>query len=45
MLDIFVTNTAEKDMREIFDYIAKDNINKAIEMIDIFEDKFNSFVS
>lgn len=42
MLDIIVTDTAEKDMREIFDYIAKDNINKAIEMIDKFEDKFNT---
>ena len=42
MLDIIVTDTAENDMRDIFDYIAKDNINKAIEMIDMFEDKFNS---
>ena len=42
MHNIIVTNTAENDMRDIFDYIAKDNINKAVEMINKFEDKFNT---
>ncbi len=39
---IIVTPSAEEDMQNIFDFIAKDNISKAIEMIDIFEKKFDA---
>lgn len=39
-LNIVVTTIAETDMQEIFDYIAQDNISKAIELINIFEEKF-----
>lgn len=42
MPKIIVTNSAEIDMQNIFDYIASDNINKAIEMINVFENKFNT---
>lgn len=38
---IIVTPTAETDLKNIFDYIANDNVSKAIEMIDMFENKFN----
>lgn len=38
-LEIIVTPSAEKDLQDIFDFIAKDNILKAVEMIDIFEKK------
>lgn len=38
-LEIIVTPSAEEDMQNIFDFIAQDNISKAIEMIDIFEKK------
>ena len=39
---IIVTPSAEEDMQNIFDFIAKDNLSKAIEMIDIFEKKFDA---
>ena len=39
-LEIIVTPIAETDIKEIFDYIALDNIKKAFEMIDKFEEKF-----
>lgn len=39
---IIVTPSAEKDITDIFDYIAKDNKSKAIEMIDKFENKFQT---
>ena len=41
-LEIIVTPSAESDIKEIFDYIALDNPQKAIEMIDKFEAKFES---
>ncbi len=41
-LEIIVTPSAEEDMQSIFDFIAQDNISKAIEMIDIFEKKFDT---
>ena len=41
-LEIIVTPSAEEDMQNIFDFIAQDNINKALEMIDIFENKFET---
>lgn len=41
-LNIIVTSTAETDMQNIFEFIAQDNIEKALEMIDIFEEKFNT---
>lgn len=41
-LEIIVTPSAEKDMQDIFDFIAKDNMSKAIEMIGIFEKKFDT---
>ena len=41
-LNVIVTPTAETDMVDIFNFIARDNINKAIEMIDIFEEKFET---
>lgn len=41
-LKIIVTPSAEEDMQNIFDFIAQDNVSKAIEMIDIFEKKFNT---
>ncbi len=41
-LEIIVTPSAEDDMQKIFDFIAQDNISKAIEMIDIFEKKFDT---
>ncbi len=41
-LDVIITPTAEKDMQSIFDYIAQDNISKAIEIINTFEKKFDS---
>lgn len=41
-LTIIVTPSAEEDMQNIFDFIARDNISKAIEMIDIFENKFDT---
>ncbi len=41
-LEIIVTPSAEKDMQNIFDFIAQDNISKAIEMINIFEKKFDT---
>ena len=41
-LEIIVTPSAEEDMQNIFDFIARDNISKAIEMIDIFEKKFDT---
>ncbi len=41
-LNIVITHSAEYDMQKIFDYIARDNIAKAIELIDIFENKFNT---
>ncbi len=39
-LNIVVTLNAEIDMQNIFAFIAKDNILKATELIDIFEKKF-----
>lgn len=44
-LEIIVTPSAEKDLQNIFDYIALDNVNKAIEMVDIFEEKFNTIAT
>lgn len=41
-LAIIVTPSAEDDMQKIFDFIAQDDISKAIEMIDIFEKKFDT---
>ncbi len=41
-LDVIITPTAEKDMQNIFDYIAQDNISKAIEIINSFEKRFDS---
>ena len=41
-MEIIVTPSAESDIKEIFDYIALDNIKKAFEMIDKFEEKFKS---
>ena len=41
-MEIIVTPSAESDIKEIFDYIALDNIKKAFEMIDKFEKKFES---
>ena len=41
-LEIIVTPSAEEDMQNIFDFIAQDNASKAIEMIDIFEKKFDT---
>lgn len=41
-LEIIVTPSAEDDMQKIFDFIAQDNISKAIEMIDIFEKKIDT---
>ncbi len=41
-LEIIVTPSAEEDMQNIFDFIAQDNISKAIKMIDIFEKKFDT---
>lgn len=40
MLKIIVTATAETDMQEIFDFIAKDNVKYALKIIDEFEKKF-----
>ena len=39
-LNIKITSSAEADMQNIFDFIAKDNISKAKELIDVFEEKF-----
>ncbi len=39
-LNIIITPSAEADMQDIFDYIALNNTEKAIKMIDIFENKF-----
>lgn len=44
-LEIIVTPSAEVDLQNIFDYIAADNMNKAIEMIGIFEEKFNTIAT
>ena len=44
-LDIIVTPAAENDMQNIFDYIARDNISKAIEILDIFEKKFETLAA
>ena len=44
-LEIIVTPSAEIDLQNIFDYIAADNLSKAIEMIDIFEEKFNTIAT
>jgi len=44
-LEVIVTPSAEVDLQNIFDYIAADNLNKAIEMIDIFEEKFNTIAT
>ena len=41
-MKIIVTPSAESDIKEIFDYIALDNIKKAFEMIEKFEEKFES---
>ncbi len=41
-LNIIITTAAEVDMQNIFDFIAQDNVAKAIEMIDLFEKKFNT---
>ena len=41
-LEVVVSQTAEHDMQEIFDFIAKDNVAKAYEMLDIFEKKFET---
>ena len=41
-LDIIVTPLAEEDMRNIFDFIARDNVSKALEMVDIFEKKLDT---
>ena len=35
--EIIVTPSAESDIKEIFDYIALDNVKKAFEIIDKFE--------
>lgn len=40
-LDVIITPTAELDLQSIFEYIAKDNLHKAEEMLNVFEDKFN----
>lgn len=40
--EIIVTPSAESDIKEIFDYIALDNLKKAFEMLDKFEEKFES---
>lgn len=39
-LEIIVTPTAETDICSIFDYIAKDSILSANQLLNIFEDKF-----
>lgn len=41
-LNVIVTPTAKEDLKNIFDYIAADNNNKAFDMIDIFETKFKT---
>ena len=41
-MEIIVTPSAESDIKEIFDYIALDNIKKAFEIIEKFEEKFES---
>ncbi len=41
-LEVIVTPTAEKDIQNIFDFIAHDNINKALELINKFEKKFET---
>ena len=40
-LEIIVTPSAESDIKEIFDYIAADNVKKAFELIDKFEKNLN----
>ncbi len=41
-LEVIITPSAEQDLQDIFDFIAMDNVSKAVEMIDIFEEKFNT---
>ena len=41
-LEITVTPAAEADMQNIFEYIAQDNIHKADEIIEKFEEKFST---
>lgn len=38
-LNISITTVAELDLQNIFDYIAKDNRLKAVELIEIIEEK------
>ena len=44
-LKIIVTSSAEKDMQDIFDFIAADNVNKAMEIIDKFERKIETIAT
>ena len=41
-LEIIITSSAEKDMQNIFDFIASDNVTKALEIIDEFEKKIET---
>ena len=40
-LEIVVTPAAETDMLSIFDFIVQDNISKANQILNIFEEKFD----
>lgn len=44
-LRIIITPSAEKDMQDIFDYIADDNVNKALQILDKFEKKFETIAT
>jgi len=44
-LKIIVTPSAEEDIKAIFDYIALDNVNKASEMLDKFEEGFKTILN
>ena len=44
-LEIFITPSAEKDMQDIFDFIAADNKIKALEIIDKFEKKIETIAA
>ena len=40
--NIVIMPSAQNDMQEIFDFIAKDNLSKANEMLNLFERKIQS---
>ena len=44
-LEIIITPSAEKDMQDIFDFIAADNKIKALEIIDKFKKKIGTIAA